>query len=252
MTHSTDNLPLFCWSTDDAHRIAGRPLGKYLIPFQHLYFIIFTPFLRFIWCLSSLLFVRTIPASPSKAIRGKFWVEFILMSMFYTWYVTFMLKICPTWSIMAYHFVISYVRASSISRGVQDWHSHSIFFKTQGIAGAALALIVFMNHYACELFVPASREQLSFVELQLYTTRNIKPGVVMDWFAGGLNYQIEHHLFPTMPRCNLNAASKLVKEFCAQNDIPYMCEDMYTCLKYVHERLYEVAMYARKLNLKQA
>ena len=39
----------------------------------------------------------------------------------------------------------------------------------------------------------------------------------------GLNYQIEHHLFPAMPRNNLRKAQQLVKEFCRTHSIPY-CE----------------------------
>jgi fatty acid desaturase len=38
---------------------------------------------------------------------------------------------------------------------------------------------------------------------------------------GGLNYQIEHHLFPSMPRANLRKARKLVRDYCAQHRIPY-------------------------------
>lgn len=45
-----------------------------------------------------------------------------------------------------------------------------------------------MENYAC---------------LQLCTTRNMRSGTFIDWLWGGLNYQIEHHLFPTMPRNNL-------------------------------------------------
>jgi delta8-fatty-acid desaturase len=223
-----DNLPLFCWSTDDAHRISQKPLGKYLIPWQHIYFVPWTPSLRIIWCLSSMFFVRSMPASPSKHLRDRFYIEFTCMSLYYTWYVTFMLKICPTWSLFATHFLIS-----------------------QGIAGAGIALVVFMNHYACELFVPAQRADVSFVELQLYTTRNINPSWWLDWIAGGLNYQIEHHLFPTMPRNKLYAASASIREFCAQNEIPYQIASHWDCLKYVLAKLQSVAVVARKLNLKQ-
>jgi fatty acid desaturase len=38
---------------------------------------------------------------------------------------------------------------------------------------------------------------------------------------GGLNYQIEHHLFPNMPRPNLRRAQPLVRAFCSQHNIPY-------------------------------
>jgi fatty acid desaturase len=39
---------------------------------------------------------------------------------------------------------------------------------------------------------------------------------------GGLNYQIEHHLFPNMPRPNLRRAQPLVRAFCAQHGLDYV------------------------------
>lgn len=50
----------------------------------------------------------------------------------------------------------------------------------------------------------------------------MRPGLFIDWLWGGLNYQIEHHLFPTMPRHNLAKVMPMVKNFCAENDLPYM------------------------------
>ncbi|PIO73923.1 hypothetical protein TELCIR_04090 [Teladorsagia circumcincta] len=42
-----------------------------------------------------------------------------------------------------------------------------------------------------------------------------------------LTEQIEHHLFPTMPRCNLNTCMRLVKEFCRENNLPYLVNDYF-------------------------
>src|SRR5262249_9140462 len=56
---------------------------------------------------------------------------------------------------------------------------------------------------------------------QLLTTRNVRPGVVVDLLFGGLNYQIEHHLFPAMPRPHLRRARDIVRRFCREHDLPY-------------------------------
>jgi fatty acid desaturase len=53
------------------------------------------------------------------------------------------------------------------------------------------------------------------------TSRNIRGGRVTDFALGGLNYQIEHHLFPSMPRPNLRHAQTIVRDFCARHDISY-------------------------------
>lgn len=64
-------------------------------------------------------------------------------------------------------------------------------------------------------------EEPGFVERQVVTSRNVRAGVVTDFLYGGLNHQIEHHLFPTLPRPQLGRARRLVREFCKERDIPY-------------------------------
>ena len=49
----------------------------------------------------------------------------------------------------------------------------------------------------------------------------MRGGVLVDWFLGGLNYQTEHHLFPSMPRPSLRRAQPLVRAFCAERGITY-------------------------------
>ena len=43
----------------------------------------------------------------------------------------------------------------------------------------------------------------------------------MDTLMGGLNYQVEHHLFPNMPRPSLAKASAIVKDYCREHSIVY-------------------------------
>jgi fatty acid desaturase len=62
---------------------------------------------------------------------------------------------------------------------------------------------------------------LDFLRRQVLTSRNVRGGVGVDFVLGGLNYQIEHHLFPTMPRPALRRAQPIVREFCAQRGIEY-------------------------------
>ncbi|WP_279583016.1 fatty acid desaturase family protein [Fodinicola feengrottensis] len=62
---------------------------------------------------------------------------------------------------------------------------------------------------------------LDFLRKQVLTSRNVTGGRWVDFALGGLNYQIEHHLFPNMPRANLRRAQKIVHEFCLRHDIAY-------------------------------
>lgn len=66
--------------------------------------------------------------------------------------------------------------------------------------------------------------EMSFAQRQVVTARNVTGGRVTGLVYGGLNYQIEHHLFPTMPRPNLAGAQALVRAFCTANGFGY-CEE---------------------------
>ena len=72
------------------------------------------------------------------------------------------------------------------------------------------------NHSAMPLARPG-RQLLG----QLHSTRNVATGRLGDFLFGGLNYQIEHHLFPAMPRSRLRQASTRVQAFCVQHALPY-------------------------------
>jgi fatty acid desaturase len=63
--------------------------------------------------------------------------------------------------------------------------------------------------------------KVDFLRRQVLTSRNIRGGFVMDTFMGGLNYQVEHHLFPNMARPNLKKAQAIAKEYCEKHNILY-------------------------------
>jgi fatty acid desaturase len=63
--------------------------------------------------------------------------------------------------------------------------------------------------------------EASFARRQVVTARNVTGGRWIGFVLGGLNYQIEHHLFPTMPRPNLARAQHMVRRFCRDNDLGY-------------------------------
>ncbi len=75
------------------------------------------------------------------------------------------------------------------------------------------------NHKGMPLVDPD--QGLSFVRRQVMTSRNVAGGWFTNVALGGLNFQIEHHLFPSMPRPNLSRAQGIVKAFCVENDLSY-------------------------------
>lgn len=64
-------------------------------------------------------------------------------------------------------------------------------------------------------------EKLDFLRKQVLTSRNVRGNLFVDNAMGGLNYQIEHHLFPHMPMPHLRHARPIVRRFCTENGIAY-------------------------------
>ncbi len=75
------------------------------------------------------------------------------------------------------------------------------------------------NHKGMPVLADGAR--LDFLREQVITSRNVRGHRLTDFWYGGLNYQIEHHLFPTMPRNNLSRAQALVRAHCEKLSIPY-------------------------------
>jgi fatty acid desaturase len=63
--------------------------------------------------------------------------------------------------------------------------------------------------------------KLDYLRRQVLTSRNIRGGRFADFILGGLNYQIEHHLFPNMPRPSLRRAQRIVRAHCRQHGLTY-------------------------------
>ena len=75
------------------------------------------------------------------------------------------------------------------------------------------------NHKGMPRVAPG--ERLDFLRRQVITTRNVRGHRITDFLLGGLNYQVEHHLFPNMPRDNLRVAQPLVRAYCEGLQITY-------------------------------
>jgi fatty acid desaturase len=75
------------------------------------------------------------------------------------------------------------------------------------------------NHKGMPTFCEG--EQLDFLRRQVLTSRNVRGGWLTDFALGGLNYQVEHHLFPNMPRPSLRRAQSIVRDYCREHHVPY-------------------------------
>jgi fatty acid desaturase len=102
---------------------------------------------------------------------------------------------------------------------LSPWRAVVFIAVQQCLFGLYLGSTFAPNHKGMEIL--AADAEVSFAERQIRTSRNVRGGRATTMALGGLNFQIEHHLFPTMPRPNLVRARGLVQAFCAEHDLPY-------------------------------
>ena len=119
--------------------------------------------------------------------------------------------------------------------------------------GPWLAILVVVVHkatagfYMASVFAPnhkgmpqmSDEVKLDFLRTQVLTARNVRSGAATDLWYGSLNYQIEHHLFPAMPRNRVRAAHRIIREYCGEVGVPYyetsMLQSYRELLGFLHE-----------------
>ncbi len=89
----------------------------------------------------------------------------------------------------------------------------------QGLLGVYLGSVFAPNHKGMPIL--SADDDRDFLHRQVLTARNVYGGRVTDMLLGGLNYQIEHHLFPSMPRPSLRYSQPIIREYCLSHGLPY-------------------------------
>ena len=93
------------------------------------------------------------------------------------------------------------------------------------VGGLLVAVIVTATHQSEEVLFDSSH---SFVETQFRTTCDAQcDNVLMEWLWGGMQYQLEHHLFPTMPKYNYARVRPIVQQWAQENGMDYRCENVW-------------------------
>ncbi|XP_019402718.1 PREDICTED: fatty acid desaturase 2-like isoform X2 [Crocodylus porosus] len=165
----------------------GKKKLKYL-PYNHqheYFFLVFPPLLIPVYFQMQIMM---------SMIRHKFWADLIWA---FSYYIRYFITFIPFYGVLGSLFLLTFVRFLE---------SHWFVWVTQ------------MNHIPMEIDNEKHRDWLSS---QLAATCNIEQSFFNDWFTGHLNFQIEHHLFPTMPRHNFWKIKPLVKSLCAKYGIHY-------------------------------
>jgi fatty acid desaturase len=117
------------------------------------------------------------------------------------------------------------------------WAALLVIVVHKAVAGIYMASVFAPNHKGMPQIDGTT--QLDFLRKQVLTARNVRSGASTDLWYGSLNYQIEHHLFPAMPRNRVRAAHRIVLEFCGEVGVPYyetsMAQSYRELLVFLHE-----------------
>lgn len=116
------------------------------------------------------------------------------------------------------------------------WKGLVFVLVQQALFGLYMASVFAPNHKG--MLIVGRDEQMDFLRLQVLTARNVKAHPITDFWYGGLNYQVEHHLFPSMARNQLREAQEIIRKFCEDRQIRYYETSMFNSyveiLDYLH------------------
>ncbi|MGF1503588.1 MAG: acyl-CoA desaturase [Chloroflexi bacterium] len=198
------NLPVFAYTAEQAYDKKGLP--RFLVKYQAYFFV----------PLMSLVTLNIRREGFTRLVTGQsrypFW-ETVVTIGHYVGYPLFFLLVMPWWQALI------------------------LIVINQALMGIYLGLTFAPNHKGMPV-IPEGME-IGYLRQQVLTARNVIPSPLTDFMYGGLNYQIEHHLFPTMPRRNLGKTREIVQAFCAERQIPYeettVLQSYWDILTYFHE-----------------
>ncbi|XP_045642463.1 fatty acid desaturase 2-like protein FADS2B [Ursus americanus] len=95
-----------------------------------------------------------------------------------------------------------------------------LIFMVKFLESPWMTYIVQMSHIPMKM--STEEEKKDWFSTQVLATCNIEQSFFNDWFTGHQNFQIEHHLFPTMPRHNYHKVAPLVRSLCAKHGLLYV------------------------------
>ncbi|KAL0347759.1 UNVERIFIED_CONTAM: Delta(8)-fatty-acid desaturase [Sesamum calycinum] len=125
-----------------------------------------------------------------------------------------------------------------------NWNERILFVLASFCVTSIQHIQFCLNHFAANVYVGAPKGN-DWFEKQTSGTIDISCSPRMDWFFGGLQFQLEHHLFPRLPRCHFRNISPLVQDLCKKHNLPYRSLSFLDANKLTYRTLRTAAMEAR-------
>jgi fatty acid desaturase len=202
-----DTMPFLAWTLKMAERARDSDMGRFMIRYQAILYFPLLLFARLSWAHQSWVFVWG--GWGQHSVQG---ADIDRRKM-------------PYRSAEKVGLVLHYIGMLTIMSNMQIVNAICFFLLAQTTCGFLLAIVFGLGHNGMATY-PAS-ERPDFWKLQVSTTRNITSNWFVDWFCGGLQYQVDHHLFPSLPRHNLKKVHSLVESFCKEQGVTYHEADMW-------------------------
>lgn len=124
------------------------------------------------------------------------------------------------------------------------WTAIAFLAVHQLLWGLYMGSVFAPNHKGMEII--GKDQEIDFITEQVITSRNVRAHPLVDFWYGGLNYQVEHHLFPNMPRNKLRKANRLVQAYCKHHGIPYHETGVIRSYREIVGALYEISQFMRQ------
>ena len=196
-----DTMPILAWSLRMAEQATESKFGRFMIKWQAVFYFPALLFARLAWAHQSWVYVfggagqhSVKGAENDRKIMAFPRLESAALVLHYAWLGAVMYHMTPLNAFM-------------------------YFMVAQTSCGLFLATVFGLGHNGMAVY-PADQRP-DFWKLQVSTTRNVTGNFLSDWFCGGLQYQVDHHLFPQLPRHNLPKVHALVESFCKEQGVTY-------------------------------
>ena len=129
------------------------------------------------------------------------------------------------WGFKALHLIL-FVAVPIYTLGFTAWIIGFLVYAV--VAGLVISIVFQLAHTVEHTHFPMPHETTGRLDdewavHQLKTTANFAPhSKAISWFVGGLNFQVEHHLFPKISHVHYPQLRKIIKETCAEYEVPYI------------------------------
>lgn len=123
------------------------------------------------------------------------------------------------WGTKIFH-VFAFPYVAYVSHG---WFGVFGYLLALGIAGVVLTFVFQCAHLVSGVAISQTPVSDDYFEHQVRTTANFAPqSTILAWYIGGLNKQIEHHLFPNIAHVHYKDLSVGLKQLCRKHNLPYI------------------------------